>query len=104
MAPRCPFIQIVLSTRVVALLLSLPLAPACNPDEVPPLPVVPPERAIYSDGGPSSDAGSSEPADAGCGLSFDEAVSSNPGERVCQTTVYDRVTGYCTHWVPCSSL
>lgn len=50
---------------------------------------------------PTADAG---PADAGCGLTFDEAVEAYPGERVCQTTVYDRVTGYCTHWQPCSSL
>lgn len=47
----------------------------------------------------TTDAG----ADDGCGLSFDEAVQTF-AERVCQTTIYDRVTGYCTHWVPCSSL
>lgn len=48
MAPSCRSLPIVLPTRAVALLLSLPLALACNLDEVPPLPVVPPERAIYS--------------------------------------------------------
>jgi hypothetical protein len=58
---------------------------------------------------PSADAGSTPgqattDAGAGCGLSFDEAVEAYPGERVCQTTVYDRVTGYCSHWQPCSSL
>lgn len=48
MARRCPSSPIVLPTIGLALLLVLPLALACNPDEVPPLPVVPPERAIYS--------------------------------------------------------
>lgn len=48
MVPSWPSTPIVLSTRALGLLLSLPLALACNPDEVSPLPVVPPERAIYS--------------------------------------------------------
>jgi hypothetical protein len=42
--------------------------------------------------------------DAGCGLSFEEALAEHAPERVCQTTEYDLVTGYCTHWVACSSL
>jgi hypothetical protein len=48
-----------------------------------------------------TDAGA--PADAGCGLTFAEARLAHPYERVCQTTVYRRDAGYCTHWVPCSS-
>lgn len=61
--------------------------------------------AIEEEPVPAADAGVPEvTADAGCGLSFDEAVEAYPGERVCQTTVYDRVTGYCTHWQPCSAL
>lgn len=60
--------------------------------------------AVEEEPVPSADAGAPDAApDAGCGLSFDEAVAAH-AERVCQTTVYDRVTGYCTHWVPCSSL
>lgn len=47
MAPACRSLPIVLPTRAIGLLLSLPLALACNPDVVPPS-VVPPERAIYS--------------------------------------------------------
>jgi len=54
MAWRWPSDPIVLLERASALVLSLPLALACNPDEVPPLPVVPPERAIYSEGNASS--------------------------------------------------
>ena len=42
--------------------------------------------------------------DAGCGLSFEQARDAFAPERVCQTTVYDRVTGYCTFWQPCSGL
>lgn len=49
---------------------------------------------------PIADAG----PDGGCGLSFAGAVEAYAPERVCQTTVYDRVTGYCTHWQPCSAL
>jgi hypothetical protein len=48
MALHWPSTPIVLPSCTIGLLLSLPLALACNPDEVPPLPVVPPERAIYS--------------------------------------------------------
>lgn len=50
MALYWPSTPIVLPSCAVGLLLSLPLALACNPDgEVPPLPpVVSPERAIYS--------------------------------------------------------
>ncbi len=69
------------------------LASACG-GASPPVP----DAAEASDLTP--DAG----ADAGCGLTFDEAVAAYPGERVCQTTVYDLRAGYCTHWVPCSSL
>lgn len=70
------------------------LAPGCGASSASPPGsdgVEPPEREL-TDAGP------------GCGLSFDAAVEANPGERVCQTTVYDEVTGYCTHWVACSSL
>lgn len=60
------------------------------------------------DGGETAaavDAGTRVDADdAGCGLSFDAARAAYPGERVCQQTEYDLVTGYCTHWVACSSL
>jgi hypothetical protein len=42
--------------------------------------------------------------DAGCGLSFGEALEAFEPERVCQTTIYNPVSGYCTHWVACSSL
>ena len=50
--------------------------------------------------------GGDAPADAGagCGLSFDAAVEAYAPERVCQKTVYDLASGYCTHWVACSSL
>lgn len=48
MARRCPSFPIVLPTIAAGLVSVLPLALACNPDEVPPLPVVPSERAIYS--------------------------------------------------------
>lgn len=53
MARTCRSLPIVLPSRAVVLLLSLSLAPACNIDEVPPLPVVPPERAIYSPPSPA---------------------------------------------------
>lgn len=66
---------------------------ACGSAEPPPSP---PDRQGE---GPTNDGGVS-----GCGLSFAEAVEAHAPERVCQTTVYDRVTGYCTHWVACSSL
>lgn len=56
------------------------------------------------DAGAEPDAGAPELADAGCGLSFDQAIAAHPGERVCQTTLYDLRTGYCTHWQPCSEL
>lgn len=77
------------------LLLASSLALACGDGEAaPPGPVpMPPGRA------PTYDAGAD-----GCGLSFADAVDAFAPERVCQTTVYDRVTGYCTHWVACSSL
>lgn len=79
--------------RALALLLVLGCAGAADDESS--LPV--------ADAGSPTDA--TEPApDAGCGLSFDAAVAEFAPERVCQTTVYDRVTGYCTHWVPCSSL
>lgn len=39
-----------------------------------------------------------------CGYSFDQAIEVFDGERVCQTTVYDLETGYCTFWEPCSGL
>jgi hypothetical protein len=41
-----------------------------------------------------------EPA-AWCGYDFEQAVEVFEGERVCQTTVYDLETGYCTFWEPC---
>jgi hypothetical protein len=63
----------------------------------------PPSASADAPGPSAYDAGAAAP-DAGCGLSFDEAIEAYPGERVCQTTVYDRVTGYCTHWQPCSAL
>lgn len=44
------------------------------------------------------------PPDAGCGLSFDEAVAAYAPERVCQTTVYDLASGYCTFWQRCSDI
>lgn len=44
-----------------------------------------------------------EPA-SWCGFSFDQAVEVYAPERVCQTTVYDKVTGYCTFYEPCSSI
>jgi hypothetical protein len=61
-----------------------------------------PQASADAPGPITPDAGAS--ADAGCGLSFDEAVEAYAPERVCQTTVYDLTTGYCTHWVACASL
>lgn len=74
------------------------VALGCGSEASPPVPVGTPGPTL------TPDAGADAAADAGCGPSFDEAVAANPAERVCQTTVYDRVTGYCTHWVPCSEL
>lgn len=78
-------------------LVLIALALGCGSGDVEPPPSV---DAGSAPGLPTPDAG----VDAGCGLTFDEAVEANPGERVCQTTVYALVTGYCTHWVPCSEL
>lgn len=74
---------------LAAALIGIACAPA---GETASPPLSPPERPI--------DAG----IDAGCGPSFDEALEEHAPERVCQTTVYDRVTGYCTFWQPCSAL
>lgn len=68
------------------------LAPACGGGSPPSH--APPERALTADAG----------ADAGCGLSFDDAVEAFAPERVCQTTEYRVDSGYCTHWVACSTL
>ncbi len=76
------------------LALCLSLAPACGSLSPPEL--VPPERAIYPDAGPD--------ADAGCGLSVEQAERAHPGERLCQTIEYRLNSGYCTHYVACSSL
>jgi len=88
-----PFATIVLLTRALVLVLSLPLALVRCGSASPPS--VPEDRQSER----SNDGGVS-----GCGLSFDDALEAYAPERVCQTTVYDRVTGYCTHWVACSSL
>lgn len=79
------------SRPILALCFSL--ASACG-GASPPVP----DAAEASDLTP--DAG----ADAGCGLTFDEALEVYAPERICQTTVYDLRAGYCTHWVACSSL
>lgn len=62
------------------------------------------DAGTYQGATGAADAGGAEPADQGCGLSFDDAIDAYAPERVCQTTIYDRVTGYCTHWVACSDL
>lgn len=49
---------------------------------------------------PIADAG----PDGGCGLSFAGAVEAYAPERVCQTTVYDLASGYCTFWQRCSDI
>lgn len=62
-----------------------------------------PDSDSVADAAADSGAAPTE-KDAGCGLSFDDARDAFAPERVCQTTEYDQVTGYCTHWVACSSL
>ena len=52
------------------------------------------EQEAYEDG---------EPATESCGLSQEDAIEAYAPERVCQTTTYTSVAGYCTHWVACSS-
>ncbi len=74
----------------------LALLVACGSSVSPPADSEDAARSDLPDGGVA--------ADAGCGLSFDEALEAYAPERVCQATVYDLVTGYCTHWVACSSL
>jgi len=94
-------------------LLALAMLPAC---------ASPPAYGDYSSPGsadygacleedaPSEECGTEgesapEPEDDNwCGLTFEEALVSYPDERVCQTTIYDRVTGYCTSWGPCSAI
>jgi hypothetical protein len=84
--------------RSLVVLVGVALALGCGSGDVESPPSV---DAGSAPGLFTPDAGS---ADAGCGLSFDEAVEAYAPERVCQTTVYDLATGYCTHWVACSSL
>lgn len=74
MAPSCRSFPIVLPTRALGLLLSLPLALACQKPEGTPPPSgnQPPERAIYS-------APDAEVGEAYCYVAFGPDAGSRPG-------------------------
>lgn len=82
--------------KLLGLLVVVASAPGCGGSASPP-------ASADAPGPITVDAGAAA-SDAGCGLSFEEATEAFAPERVCQTTVYDQATGYCTHWVACSSL
>lgn len=98
-----------LLSRARVLVVVSAVALGCGGEASPPAPADAPGQPLTAEGG--ADGGKADGADGGavdagprCGLSFDEALEAFEGERVCQETVYDLVTGYCTHWVACSSL
>ena len=97
MPSSCPLSRIVLLSRALVMLLSLPLALVRCGSASPPL-----TGSDDRQGERSNDGGAAP--DGGCGLAFEDARDAFAPERVCQTTEYDLVTGYCTHWVACSSL
>lgn len=87
------------SARYLLARLALALLAACGS---PPDPAARRDDEAAPGQAPIGDAGAD--AEEGCGLSFGDALDAYAPERVCQTTVYNPVTGYCTHWVACSSL
>lgn len=97
MPGSCPSHQIVLLTRALLLVLSMPLALVRCGSESPPLSVPEDRQSERS----TPDAGDASP-DAGCGLSFDEARAAYAPERVCQTWVYRVAAADCASWGPCS--